>query len=151
MAKLTLGQVVFINYFLWQYAQMPWKEMNLWMRLPSHSNIVPLDPIVVDELDLAAGSGQASRIAYRVFQDKGRFEPWLRMSHHFTLPRHDRAANSNFLFEAACHYCLSDMVVRLVNDEPKTQDMETKLSARLELPAEKGPLGVFNRIDPHLP
>lgn len=43
------------------------------------------------------------------------------------------------------------MVVRLVHDEPKTQDLETKLSARLELSAEKGPLGVFNRIAPHVP
>ena len=51
MIKLTLGQVVFKYYFLWQYAQMSWKEMNLWMRLPRHPNIVPFDRIVVDELE----------------------------------------------------------------------------------------------------
>lgn len=43
------------------------------------------------------------------------------------------------------------MVVRLVNDEPKTEDLETKLSARLVLSAEKGHLGVVNRILPHVP
>jgi serine/threonine protein kinase len=30
---------------------MSWKEMNLWMRLPRHPNIVPFDRVVVDELD----------------------------------------------------------------------------------------------------
>ncbi|KAI0872871.1 hypothetical protein GGS24DRAFT_465729 [Hypoxylon argillaceum] len=44
-------KVVFKYYFLWQYAQMSWKEMNLWMRLPRHPNIVPFDRIVVDELE----------------------------------------------------------------------------------------------------
>lgn len=48
---LTLGQVVFKYYWLWQYAQRSWKEMNLWMRLPRHPNIVPFDRIVVDELE----------------------------------------------------------------------------------------------------
>ncbi|KAF6824621.1 hypothetical protein CMUS01_10148 [Colletotrichum musicola] len=28
-----------------------WDEMNLWMRLPQHLNIVPFDRVVVDELD----------------------------------------------------------------------------------------------------
>ncbi|KKF96577.1 CBL-interacting protein kinase 5 [Ceratocystis platani] len=49
--KLTLGQVIFKYYFLWQYAQMSWKEMNLWMRLPRHPNIVRFDRVVVDELE----------------------------------------------------------------------------------------------------
>ncbi|KAF5554527.1 serine threonine kinase [Fusarium mexicanum] len=30
---------------------MSWKEMNLWMRLPHHPNIVPFDRVVVDELE----------------------------------------------------------------------------------------------------
>ncbi|KAK7571630.1 hypothetical protein V3481_018841 [Fusarium oxysporum f. sp. vasinfectum] len=30
---------------------MSWKEMNLWMRLPRHPNIVPFDRVVVDELE----------------------------------------------------------------------------------------------------
>ncbi|QKD52397.1 uncharacterized protein FOBCDRAFT_317869 [Fusarium oxysporum Fo47] len=42
---------VFKYYFLWQYAQMSWKEMNLWMRLPCNPNIVPFDQVVVDELE----------------------------------------------------------------------------------------------------
>ncbi|PNP61628.1 hypothetical protein FNYG_13615 [Fusarium nygamai] len=44
-------KAVFKYYFLWQYAQMSWKEMNLWMRLPHHPNIVPFDRVVVDELE----------------------------------------------------------------------------------------------------
>jgi hypothetical protein len=44
-------QVVFKYYFLWQYAQAAWKEMNLWMRLPPHPNLVPFDRVVVDELE----------------------------------------------------------------------------------------------------
>ncbi|KAF4957072.1 hypothetical protein FGADI_3366 [Fusarium gaditjirri] len=44
-------KVIFKYYFLWQYAQMSWKEMHLWMRLPRHPNIVPFDRVVVDELD----------------------------------------------------------------------------------------------------
>ncbi|KAK3386640.1 hypothetical protein B0H63DRAFT_493371 [Podospora didyma] len=43
--------VVFKYYFLWQYAYMSWKEMNLCMHLPRHPNIVPLDRIVMDELE----------------------------------------------------------------------------------------------------
>ncbi|TRX89088.1 hypothetical protein FHL15_010005 [Xylaria flabelliformis] len=35
----------------WQYAHMAWKEMNLWMRLPHHPNIVTFDKIVLDELE----------------------------------------------------------------------------------------------------
>ncbi|KAF7562351.1 hypothetical protein G7046_g1796 [Stylonectria norvegica] len=44
-------KVVFKYHFLWQYAQMSWKEMNLWMRLPRHSNVVPFDRVVIDELE----------------------------------------------------------------------------------------------------
>ncbi|KAG5766695.1 hypothetical protein H9Q72_005263 [Fusarium xylarioides] len=44
-------KVVSKYYFLWQYAQMSWKEMNPWMRLPHHPNIVPFDQVVVDELE----------------------------------------------------------------------------------------------------
>lgn len=51
MTKLTLQQMVFKYYFLWQYAPRSWKEMNLWMRLPRHPNIVPFDRVVVDELE----------------------------------------------------------------------------------------------------
>ncbi|KAF5551129.1 kinase [Fusarium phyllophilum] len=49
--KLTLELAVFKYYFLWQYAQMSWKEMNLWMRLPHHPNIVPFDRVVVNEVE----------------------------------------------------------------------------------------------------
>ncbi|KAJ4313930.1 hypothetical protein N0V84_009172 [Fusarium piperis] len=48
---LMFDQVVFKYYFLWQYAQKAWKEMNLWMRLPLHPNIVPFDRVVLDELE----------------------------------------------------------------------------------------------------
>ncbi|RBA17292.1 hypothetical protein FPRO05_02016 [Fusarium proliferatum] len=34
-----------------KYAQISWKEMNLWLRLPRHPNIVPFDRVVVDELE----------------------------------------------------------------------------------------------------
>ncbi|KAI0911864.1 kinase-like domain-containing protein [Ustulina deusta] len=44
-------KVVFKYHFLWQYSHMAWKEMNLWMRLPRHPNIVPFDKIVLDELE----------------------------------------------------------------------------------------------------
>ncbi|KAI4870626.1 hypothetical protein F4820DRAFT_442913 [Hypoxylon rubiginosum] len=50
-SKGPAKKVVFKYYFLWQYTQMSWKEMNLWMRLPRHSNIVPFDRVVVDELE----------------------------------------------------------------------------------------------------
>lgn len=42
---------MFKYYFMWQYAPMSWKELNLWMRLPRHPNVVPFDRIVVDELE----------------------------------------------------------------------------------------------------
>ncbi|KAF4434574.1 kinase [Fusarium acutatum] len=34
-----------------KYAQMSWKGMNLWMRLPRYLNIIPFDQVVVDELE----------------------------------------------------------------------------------------------------
>ncbi|EPE04796.1 hypothetical protein F503_06345 [Ophiostoma piceae UAMH 11346] len=77
--------VVFKYYFLWQYAQMAWKEMNLWMHLPRHPNIVPFDRLVVDELEgrvigftndyLPGGSLEENRS--RVFKLK-----WLRQLTH---------------------------------------------------------------------
>ncbi|KAI0842938.1 kinase-like domain-containing protein [Hypoxylon sp. FL0890] len=50
-SKGSAKKVVFKYYFLWQYAQKSWKEMNLWMRLPRHPNIVPFDRVVIDELE----------------------------------------------------------------------------------------------------
>ncbi|KAI1287517.1 hypothetical protein F5Y03DRAFT_405495 [Xylaria venustula] len=44
-------KAVFKYHFMWQYAHMSWKEMNLWMRLPRHPNIAPFDKIVLDELE----------------------------------------------------------------------------------------------------
>ncbi|KAF4975551.1 hypothetical protein FZEAL_7666 [Fusarium zealandicum] len=44
-------KVVYKYYFMWQYAPRSWKEMHLWMHLPSHPNIVPFDRVVVDELE----------------------------------------------------------------------------------------------------
>ncbi|KAF5026385.1 hypothetical protein F66182_1513 [Fusarium sp. NRRL 66182] len=44
-------KVVFKYYFLWQYADGAWKELNLWMRLPRHPNMVPFDRVVIDEFD----------------------------------------------------------------------------------------------------
>ncbi|CAM1501708.1 Fc.00g036920.m01.CDS01 [Cosmosporella sp. VM-42] len=44
-------KVIFKYYVLWQYAQRSWDEMNLWMRLPRHPNIVPFNLVVVDELE----------------------------------------------------------------------------------------------------
>ncbi|KAK1765022.1 hypothetical protein QBC33DRAFT_612724 [Phialemonium atrogriseum] len=50
-SKGSAKKVVFKYYFLWQYAQMSWKKMNLWMCLPRHPNMVPFDRVVVDELE----------------------------------------------------------------------------------------------------
>ncbi|KAI1461297.1 hypothetical protein F4805DRAFT_413543 [Annulohypoxylon moriforme] len=47
----TAKKVVFKYHFVFQRAEMTWIEMNLWMRLPHHPNIVPFDRIVVDELE----------------------------------------------------------------------------------------------------
>ncbi|KAF9872932.1 protein kinase-like domain protein [Colletotrichum karsti] len=44
-------KVVFKYYFLYQFMHKLWHEMNLWMRLPPHPNIVKFDRLVVDELD----------------------------------------------------------------------------------------------------
>ncbi|KAI0197293.1 kinase-like domain-containing protein [Xylaria flabelliformis] len=44
-------KVVFKYYWQWQYAHMAWKEINLWIRLPLHPNIVTFDKIVLDELE----------------------------------------------------------------------------------------------------
>ena len=45
-----MRQVIFKYYFLIQYVHRWWDEMNLWMRLPQHPNIVPFDRLVLDEL-----------------------------------------------------------------------------------------------------
>ncbi|CEI63237.1 unnamed protein product [Fusarium venenatum] len=34
-----------------KYAKASWKEMNLWIRLPRHPNIVPFDCVVIDEIE----------------------------------------------------------------------------------------------------
>ncbi|KXX77216.1 Serine/threonine-protein kinase Nek4 [Madurella mycetomatis] len=43
-------KAVFKYYFLFQFLHKLWHEMNLWMRLPQHPNIVPFDRLVLDEL-----------------------------------------------------------------------------------------------------
>ncbi|KAM5356871.1 hypothetical protein ACJ41O_003517 [Fusarium nematophilum] len=40
---------VFKYYFLAQFIYFVWNEMNLWMRLPPHPNIVSFDRLVLDE------------------------------------------------------------------------------------------------------
>jgi serine/threonine protein kinase len=50
-STLTFEQVVVKYYVISASAPMFWKEMNMWMRLPSHPNIVPFDRVVVDELE----------------------------------------------------------------------------------------------------
>ena len=42
--------VVFKYYFLIQFIHKLWHEMSLWIRLPPHPNIVPIDRLVLDEL-----------------------------------------------------------------------------------------------------
>ncbi|OTB06924.1 hypothetical protein M426DRAFT_9348 [Hypoxylon sp. CI-4A] len=42
---------VFKYYFLWQDARPAWEELNIWMRIPRHPNIVPFDRIVLDEIE----------------------------------------------------------------------------------------------------
>ncbi|OHF00898.1 hypothetical protein CORC01_03726 [Colletotrichum orchidophilum] len=44
-------KVIFKYYFIVQFLHRLWHEMNLWMRLPQHPNIVPFDRLVVDELN----------------------------------------------------------------------------------------------------
>jgi serine/threonine protein kinase len=48
--ELIRVKVVFKYYFHWQFAHRSWKEMQIYMRLPPHPNIVPFDSVVVDEL-----------------------------------------------------------------------------------------------------
>jgi hypothetical protein len=43
-------KAVFKYYFLFQFIYKIWHEMNLWIRLPTHPNIVPFDRLVLDEL-----------------------------------------------------------------------------------------------------
>ncbi|KAI1137622.1 hypothetical protein F5Y05DRAFT_387755 [Hypoxylon sp. FL0543] len=47
----TPRKVVFKYYFFLQFLHRRWDEMNLWIRLPSHPNIVPFDRIVIDEVN----------------------------------------------------------------------------------------------------
>ncbi|KAI0839400.1 kinase-like domain-containing protein [Hypoxylon sp. FL0890] len=47
----TPKKVAFKYYFLLQFINRRWDEMNLWIRLPPHPNIVPFDRIVLDEVD----------------------------------------------------------------------------------------------------
>jgi hypothetical protein len=49
-AGITDTRAVFKYYFLFQFIHKLWHEMNLWMRLPPHPNIVPFDRLVLDEL-----------------------------------------------------------------------------------------------------
>ncbi|KND94644.1 hypothetical protein TOPH_00756, partial [Tolypocladium ophioglossoides CBS 100239] len=44
-------KLIFKYYFLFQHISFTWDEMNLWIRLPRHPNIVPFDKIVVDEIE----------------------------------------------------------------------------------------------------
>lgn len=43
-------QAVFKYYFHLQFLDRRWDEMNLWMRLSGHPNIVPFDRVVVEQL-----------------------------------------------------------------------------------------------------
>lgn len=43
-------KAVFKCYFLVQFLHKLWHEMNLWIRLPPHPNLVPFDRLVLDEL-----------------------------------------------------------------------------------------------------
>ncbi|KAH9896183.1 hypothetical protein F4778DRAFT_257722 [Xylariomycetidae sp. FL2044] len=49
-ANATETKAVFKYYFLFQFMQRLWHEVNLWIRLPPHPNIIPLDRLVIDEL-----------------------------------------------------------------------------------------------------
>lgn len=44
-------EVVFKYYFIFQFIEKRWDEMNLWMRVSGHPNIAPFDRIVTDKLD----------------------------------------------------------------------------------------------------
>ena len=49
-ANATDTEAVFKYYFLFQFLHKLWHEMNLWIRLPPHPNLVPFDRLVLDEL-----------------------------------------------------------------------------------------------------
>lgn len=49
-AQRERREVVFRYYFHMQYLHQRWDEINLWIRLPPHPNIVPFDRLVVEEL-----------------------------------------------------------------------------------------------------
>lgn len=49
-AKRERREVVFRYYFHMQYLHQRWDEINLWICLPPHPNIVPFDRLVVEEL-----------------------------------------------------------------------------------------------------
>ncbi|GFP60166.1 hypothetical protein TASIC1_0016005400 [Trichoderma asperellum] len=74
-------KAVFKYYFLLQFLYKSWHEMNLWMRLPTHANIVPFDRLVLDELhghvvgftSLYIPGGTLSQNQLRVFELE-----WLR-------------------------------------------------------------------------
>lgn len=44
-------KLIFKYYFIPQRLLFTGREMNIWMRLPSHPHIVPFDKIVVDEIE----------------------------------------------------------------------------------------------------
>lgn len=48
--KREIREVVFKYYFHTEYLHQRWDELNIWMRLPPHPNIVPFDRLVVEEL-----------------------------------------------------------------------------------------------------
>ena len=49
-ASVTETKAVFKYYFLFQFLHERWHEMNLWMRLPPHPNLVPFERLVLDKL-----------------------------------------------------------------------------------------------------
>lgn len=64
---------------------MPWKEMDLWMRLPRHLNTVPFYR-VVDELEGHPGQHQSHHISSCCKDDKERRAGDLRDSHPDDVP-----------------------------------------------------------------
>lgn len=44
-------KVVFKYYFLPHHLHQRWDELNIWMRLSGHPNIVPFDKVVIEHLD----------------------------------------------------------------------------------------------------
>lgn len=59
-AGTTDTKVVFKYYFLFQFLHKLWHEMNIWIRLPPHPNIIPFDRLVLDELHAVSSASQAS-------------------------------------------------------------------------------------------